>query len=75
MTADYDLRFAVVTGADGAVEVRYLRNPKDGEGVTIRLTAREVEELAHALASPGLHAVLRDDGAGERRGESLVPMT
>lgn len=41
--------------------MRYFRNPKDAEGTTIRLTPKEREQLAFALAKPGFHPITRDD--------------
>ncbi|MEQ1862803.1 MAG: hypothetical protein ABMA13_23015 [Chthoniobacteraceae bacterium] len=59
--ADYELRFAIHTSRSGRVEIRYFASPQDAEGTTIRLTPRERDDLAFALACPGFHAVKRDD--------------
>lgn len=59
--AERELRLCVATQPGAGAELRFFRHPQDGEGVTIRLTAREREALAHALAAPGTHFILRDD--------------
>lgn len=62
MTAEeFDLRFAVLTRPSGRVELRYFRSPQDCEGVTMRLTADERDRLVFAFATPGFHAIARDD--------------
>jgi len=63
------LRFCVITSKEGVVDLRYFAHPADAEGVTIRLTPKEREELCHALALPGSHFVLRDDAAPKPRRE------
>ena len=58
---DYALLFAVVTRTSGRVELRHFASPQDAEGRTMRLSARERELLCHALATPGFHAIARDE--------------
>lgn len=67
--AERELRLCVATKKRGGAELRYFQNPRDAEGLVIRLTAREREELAHALAVPGTHFIRRDDApeAGQRQ--------
>lgn len=62
---DAQLRWCVVVDACGATEMRYFRSPHDVEGITIRLTPREREELGHALAKGGVSFLLRDDRGKE----------
>jgi len=62
---DRELRFCVVTEKCGKVLIKYFRNPQDAEGVTIRLTSLERDDLAEALAMPGAHFIARDDSAEE----------
>lgn len=58
---DFELRFAVLTKTSGRVQIRYFAGPRDAEGVTMNLSPRERELLAHALAVPGFSAIARDD--------------
>lgn len=60
--AEYQLRFAVITKASGT-EIRYFRSPADAEGVIMRLTPRERELLAFALAQNGFHPIAREPDA------------
>jgi len=57
------LMFVVAPAGDGAKEIRFLRHPQDIEGVSLRLSAREVEDLVHALATERPAFVYRDDCA------------
>jgi len=68
---EYELRFAVITQSSGRVEMRYFAHPRDVEGVNIRLSPRERESLAHALAVPGGHFITRDDVADQQLTLSL----
>ena len=72
-TLNYRLRFAVVTEWGGAATLRYFRSPQDAEGVDIRLTAGEAEQLCDALIVPGFHTLLRDEGAGNQHHEEVMP--
>jgi hypothetical protein len=58
-----DLKICVVN--HGGTEIRIFKSPQDGEGVSIRLTEREGEELAYALSKRGPHFILRDDAGGD----------